>query len=468
MKLKGNSILLAMNKFYKLLILILFPIIVINCSFGNRTGIWKDLSKELAIKKDRTKYKPIFIKGEKFKKEISNDIVINISKPITNDNWLEKNFTTINFVPHLKYENKKNLVFKSKKIGKIKGSIFNSEKGSIFNSEFEPLIINENIFFHDMFGSIYNYSTSEERIIWKYNFYKKRFKKHSFKINLTIESNNLIVSDNLGYLYSIDLESGKLIWAKNYGIPFRSDIKTDGGYLFLINQDNKFYIIQKSNGEKKIDIETFPSFLKNNHQASISIDPIKKNVYFITTAGEVYSLNYKTNIINWLYKTTLRDFEKKVDLFFSSPIIYKEDSIIVSTSVSTISLNTLNGALNWELPFSTYLRPVVLKEFIFLVSKDGFILSLDRKTGKVIWSRNLFNKSKKFSKKKIGEINSLMLISNQIFMTTNKGYFLFANYQNGKIINYAKVDKTGFFTKPIVANKNIYIINGKMRVLVFN
>ena len=460
MKLKGNSILLVMNKFCKLLILILFPIIFINCSFGDRTGIWKDLSKELSIKKDRAQYKPIFVKGKKFRKEISNDIVVNISKPITNDNWLEQNFTAINFVPHLHYENKKNLVFKSKKICKI--------KGSIFNSEFEPLIVNENIFFYDIFGSIYNYSTSEERIIWKYNFYKKRFKKHFFKINLTIESNNLIVSDNLGYLYSMDAESGKLIWAKNYGIPFRSNIKTDDEYLFLINQDNKFYIIQKSNGEKKIDIETFPSFLKNNHQASISIDPIKKNVYFITTAGEVYSLNYKTNIINCLYKTTIRDFEKKVDLFFSSPIIYKEDSIILSTSVSTISLNTLNGALNWELPFSTYLRQVVLREFIFLVSKDGFILSLDRETGKVIWSNNLFNKSKKFNKQKIGEINSLMLISNQIFMTTSKGYFLFANYQNGKIINYAKVDKTGFFTKPIVANKNIYIINRKMRVLVFN
>jgi outer membrane protein assembly factor BamB len=468
MKLKGNSILLAMNKFYKLLILIFFPIIFINCSLNNRTGTWKDLSKESSIKKERAQYKPIFTKEEKFKKEISNDIVINISKPITNDNWLEQNFTAINFVPHLQYENKKNLIFKSKKIGKIFTMQPLDRKGSISNSGFEPLIINENIFFYDIFGSIYNYSMSEERIIWKYYFYKKRFKKHFFKINLTIESNNLIVSDNLGYLYSIDVESGKLIWAKNYGIPFRSNIKTDDGYLFLINQDNKFYIIQKSNGEKKIDIETFPSFLKNNHQASISIDPIKKNAYFITTAGEVYSLNYKTNTINWLYKTTLRDFEKKVDLFFSSPIIYKEDSIIVSTSVSTISLNTSNGTLNWELPFSTYLRPVVLREFIFLASKDGFILSLDRETGKVIWSKNLFNKSKKFNKKKIGEINSLMLISNQIFMTTTKGYFLFANYQNGKIINYAKVDKTGFFTKPIVANKKIYIINGKMRVLVFN
>ena len=104
----------------------------------------------------------------------------------------------------------------------------------------------------------------------------------------------------------------------------------------------------------------------------------------------------------------------------------------------------MNGALNWELPFSTYLRPVVLGEFIFLVSKDGFILSLDRETGKVIWSRNLFNKSKKFNKQKIGEINSLMLISNQIFMTTSKGYFYLLTIKMAKLLIMRKLIKQDF------------------------
>ena len=76
MKLKGNSILLAMNKFCKLLILILFPIILINCSFGNQTGTWKDLSKESSIKKERAQYKPIFTKEEKFKNEIKRKLNI--------------------------------------------------------------------------------------------------------------------------------------------------------------------------------------------------------------------------------------------------------------------------------------------------------------------------------------------------------------------------------------------------------
>ena len=35
----------------------------------------------------------------------------------------------------------------------------------------------------------------------------------------------LYVADNLGYIYAINLKSKSLIWAKNYGIPFRSNIK---------------------------------------------------------------------------------------------------------------------------------------------------------------------------------------------------------------------------------------------------
>ena len=57
------------------------------------------------------------------------------------------------------------------------------------------------------------------------------------KIKLKISNKNLIVSDNLGYLYSLKINSGKLNWAKNYGIPFRSNIKIQMMQIF-------FYLIK--------------------------------------------------------------------------------------------------------------------------------------------------------------------------------------------------------------------------------
>ena len=448
-----------MNKFQNLFILYLSFFILISCSFDNRTGIWKDKSKELKMQTLGENIKPVFSKVEKLKKETTSDVLVEISEPLNSFEWLQENLSHGNLVPHLEYENKKNLLFKSQKIAK---------KISSKVSDFEPLILNNNIFFYDNSGSIYNYSLETRDIVWKFNFYKKKFRKIPINISLNIQTDNLIASDNLGYLYTLDLNSGQINWAKNYGVPFRSNIKTLEQYMFAINQDNKFYGIRNVDGEKVLDLETFPSFLQSVQKANISIDKVNKNIYFITSAGEVYSINYETNIINWIYKTTARSSDKTVDLFFSSPIISDANSIIISTSLSTLSINYLTGSVNWEVPFSTYIRPVISKDFIFLISENGFIVCLDKNNGNIIWSKNIFNKSKKINEKNIGKVTSLILASDQIILTTKKGYFLYLNYKNGKIINYARGDKSGFFSKPVIVNKNIYIINAKGQILVFN
>ena len=447
-----------MNKYYNLLVLILISNLFFACSFDKRSGIWNDKSKELKVEVLEENIKPIFSKTEKFKEEVSSDTIVEIALPSNVDSWVEENFNSNNLLPHLTYEHKKNLIFKSKKIlNKIKS-----------NSDFEPLVYKDNIFFYDNSGSIFNYSLIDFNMAWEFNFYKKKFKNFPIQINFIIESGNLIVSDNLGYFYNLNIDSGKINWAKNYGIPFKSNLKSDEQFVFGVNQDNKFYSIKHNNGEKRLDLETFPSLLQSKQKSSVGLDKINKNVFFIASTGEIYSINYSKNVINWIYKTTARSIDKSVDLFFSSPIVFYKNNILISTSVSTILLNSKTGQVIWELPFSTFVRPIVSNNFIFFITNDGFILNADISTGKVIWSKNLFNKSKKITRDKIGDVTSIMLVSNEILVTTKKGYFIFIDYKNGKIINYVNADKKGFYSKPVLVNKKIYIVNMKGRLLVFN
>ena len=175
-----------------------------------------------------------------------------------------------------------------------------------------------------------------------------------------------------------------------------------------------------------------------------------------------------TKNINWLSTIFLSGGNKSSDLFYSSPIICKNEKIFFSSSDSTFSVNSNNGNINWKLPFATDLRPIVTENFIFLASKNGFFLNTNSKTGKVIWSKDLFKNNKKINRKKIGEINSIMLVSDQILATTTKGFFLFIDYQNGKIINYTKASRAGFFSNPILVDKKIYLIDKKMRILILN
>lgn len=428
------------------------------CSFGGG-GVWNDLSEEIKIAKERENSKIIFSTKKKFTQEISNNKKLKINEPFLNKNWVEQNYSSNNYIPHLKYNNQINLISKTKKLGR---NNFN-----VLNADFEPIIENDVIFFYDPRGNIYSYSLKNNKLIWEYNFYKKMYKNKPKEINLSISKNNLVISDNLGYVYSLNKKNGKINWAKNYSVPFKSNIKIDNDNVFLLNQDNKFYVISEKNGNQKLDLETFPSFLKTNRKTNISLDRNNKNVYFVTSAGEIYSLNYKNRNINWFFSLSAVSSDKTIDLFYSSPIINKDNEVILSNAFSTFSMDSTNGLLKWEIAISSHISPILINNNIILSSRKGFVVNLDKETGKVLWSRNIFNKLKKLNYQNTGDVTSILLISNSLFLTTEKGYFIFVDYQNGKILNFTKVAKS-FFSKPIVVNSKILVLDNKMRILQFN
>ena len=197
--------------------LIIFIFFLNNCSFQNTGSFFENRLEELEKEIQKKNSKLVFTEAKKFKEEISGSFEGQIEQGIINSNWNEKNFNSGNHIPHLIYEDNKGLIYKSKKLGK--------NKFGLKNSFFEPIIIDDNMFIYDSSGNIYYFSIEKEKLVWKYNFYKKRYKNLPILLKLNVSNNNLIISDNLGYLYSLSINSGHLTWAKNYGIPFKSNIK---------------------------------------------------------------------------------------------------------------------------------------------------------------------------------------------------------------------------------------------------
>ena len=108
-----------MNKFNNNLLVLISCFFLFNCSFDRTTGFWNDIAEDLAKAKSKENTKLIFSSTKKFDKEIQSKQKIVVSKPYLNKNWKQQNLNNGNLVPHLIYENKKDLILKSKKLGKI-------------------------------------------------------------------------------------------------------------------------------------------------------------------------------------------------------------------------------------------------------------------------------------------------------------------------------------------------------------
>ena len=216
-----------MRLFCSLIILFLFN----NCSFDNKTGIWKnekeDLNTESSLFKD---FKTISVFKDSFNEIIILDekIKIKISAPINNLEWKDIFYSFNNNSNNFQYDNKNLISTRSKKLSR-----------STTNDNI--LFSNDRLITSDENGNIIIFSVQENKIINKFNFYKKKFKNIRKKINLKIEKNIIYASDNIGYLYALNQKTGKLIWAKNYKVPFRSNLKIIDNKLITSSQNNNLY-----------------------------------------------------------------------------------------------------------------------------------------------------------------------------------------------------------------------------------
>jgi outer membrane protein assembly factor BamB len=90
-----------------------------------------------------------------------------------------------------------------------------------------------NLLINDEKGNIIIFSINENKIISKFNFYKKKYKKIKKVLNFLVEDNIVYVSDNIGYLYAYNYQTNTILWAKNYKVPFRSNLKVAQENLLL-------------------------------------------------------------------------------------------------------------------------------------------------------------------------------------------------------------------------------------------
>tara|TARA_Y100000992_G_scaffold301687_1_gene273244 strand:- start:636 stop:1958 length:1323 start_codon:yes stop_codon:yes gene_type:complete len=413
----------------KLSFLLIFFILLNNCSFDNKSGIWTG-SDQISKKKadDSQNLKLIFKKKSNSikEKELPKNKYIVFDKPSSFSVWSQRYQNKFNNIGNLTFSNEGNY----KKLSKISKSRVNEN----------ILFYKDNLIFSDIKGNIGIFSPDQNRLIFSYNFYKKKIKAEK-NIKLIIKDDSIIAADNFGYVYSINYKKNKLNWAKNFLIPFRSNLKIQSEILFLSDEKNKIILIDIKNGNKIDELYTQPSKTVSNFESNLAFDK-NKNLLFLSTSGSLYSLNLiNQKTINWI-----QNFKSENEIIFNgNPIILSNDNIIVSTN-NNISLINQNGMRLWNLIISSNVPPKISGDTIFLIDKNNYLIFIDTKTGQIIFSKNihliLHEDYKKNFQKKIKKINHMFLIKNKLLLVSDNSYFIELNIKNS--VNVSSIKKNSF------------------------
>jgi len=456
----------------KKLLLVLGLLFLTSCSFDNKTGIWKDASnipvddqasKSIVENQSDKRYEDIFIKNKIFNEEIKVDdqLTFKIDNPIKISDWPEQYTTATNNISNFFYSANKILLSKSSKLSRLLSSKNKVNEKIIFYKN--------NLISYDHKGTIFIFSLKLNKKIFEYNFYKKNFKNLNKEINLVVNENILYAADNIGYLYALNLEDKSIIWAKNYGIPFRSNLKYAKNQIFLANQDNVIYSINPITGDKNWQFASKLTYLKSDFENNFALDLLNNNLFFLNTSGELYSIDYLEQKINWVINFKNPLLSGDATLFLSYPIVIKNNNLIVSTEKSLSSYNTLTSLRNWILPIEPIFKPIITLNYTYAVLKNNLLICIENLNGKVVWSQNLFTYiGNKKIKNKFGSIIDLKIVNNEINIYSKNGYLLAFNPNNGNLTSSSRVSKNGITSEVIFLDDNMIFIDKKNKLFKFN
>jgi outer membrane protein assembly factor BamB len=433
------------SKVFRYILIFSLSIILFECSFDSKTGIWSDKQKRKAANTTLIKLSD---DQNKFEKELNPELTINInSKAKTNKKWIMSGLNYSNLISHLRFDGK---------ISKFSKYKFNKIPSGTVKEN--PLIIEENYFITvGKKGSIVKF-IDRKKVQWKRNIYSKKEKKKIGNISLTLSKNKLYAIDNLGKYYSIDVDTGKIIWIKRHDALFNSQIKVYKGRIYAVDSNNVINCFSTTDGKRIWKFETPPTFIKTNKKISIIVTP--SSVLFSNTAGDIAKVNINDGELNWFIPTQNTLIQHETNFLETSDIVLFKKNIFFSNNFSKLySLNLNSGMLNWILNINSNLRPIIIDNLLFTISQEGYLIVIDNIEGKIIRSNYILNKFKTKQRKKLF-IQGFLIASDKAYITTNLGYLIICSVSTGKVENVSKLSNSQL-SEPIISNNHLYVLTNK-------
>ena len=426
--------------------LVIFFIFLIGCSIDNKSGIW---SKNEKIK-SANQYKDIIFEDNKeVSQELNKNIKIYLKDKYTLNN--KKNY----------YNNNtgiKNYDGNLKQIKKIK---FSKIKNF---SKFKPDILfskNGNIYFFNSKGTVIKFSKNLE-VIWEKNIYSKKEKKLNPLLNLAIEKNTLILTDNLSNYYALNILNGDLLWRKTNSAAFNSEIKIAKNKIFTVDYDNILKCFSIENGNLLWEYQTENTLIKSTKKTSLVLNENK--VIFLNHTGDLNTLDQNGNLI-WQTPTSKSIIYEDSFTNIYSDIVLDNNTIYFSNNKNeffAVSLDT--GSVKWRKKINSSIRPTITKDLIITISDNGFLIILDKKNGKLVRSTNI---KKKIKKKNWNDLvnNGFLVGKNKIYLSTN-GKLNIIDLSDGLSKKIVDLDKK-FIARPYIYEKSMYILSSN-QIIKYN
>lgn len=381
----------------------------------------------------------------------SADKPISLPPLTSNESWSQPGGTAANAPGHLA------LAASVKTVWSADAGTGSSKYGKLTAS---PIVFGGKVFTLDAAGQVTAFATSGGGAVWRASVVPEGEKtaQKGFGGGLAADNGRLYAATGFGSIVALDPASGKKIWEKLLGVPFRASPTASADRVYAVTSDGNLYSLNGADGAENWTFRGLPEKASIISNSSPAVDGDTVVVPF--TSGDLVALKVSTGQPIWnesLARTrTASSLTAMSDA--ARPAIDGGTVFAVGHAGRMIATAGKSGERLWSLSVPSTQQPWVAGESIFVVDTAGHLMAITRRDGKVQWTVKLPG---------AGTWSGPVLAGGQLWLASSQGVLAHVDAATGRVAGSQDLGSPVYIA-PIVAAGRMYVLTDKARLIALN
>jgi outer membrane protein assembly factor BamB len=337
-----------------------------------------------------------------------------------------------------------------------------------------PVVADGRVYLLDAALTVHALSADSARPVWRQSIGSAEREQGWFRFGggqqalgggVAFDAGRVFAATGFGELVALDAGSGRELWRVKVDAPLHSAPLAAGGRVFITSVASELYAIDQVTGQ----IQWTTSALVEPARMLMAPSPALVGDTLVSpfASGEVTASLVANGRRLWSEALTRQGAATSLSTISDiagRPAVV--DGLVYAASqagvVAAIDLRT--GTRVWEQPISSIQTPWVAGDFVYVVSTDGQVFCMERRTGGIKWVRQLTRDVRQqFRTRRIAWTGPVM-VDGKLVLGSSAGEVVALSPQDGTTVASRNVGSP-LFIPPAVAGGLVYFYTNDARLV---
>ncbi|WP_114228462.1 MULTISPECIES: PQQ-binding-like beta-propeller repeat protein [Sphingomonas] len=331
-----------------------------------------------------------------------------------------------------------------------------------------PVVDGGKVFTIDTSSTVRAFDANSGRQLWATQFgTSKRNNASLFGGGVAVSNGRAFATNGLGYVAALATDTGGIAWTVRMSGPLRGAPSVDGTNVYVMSQDNQITSLKAVDGTTNW---TNPASLEIAGVFGTGAPALAQSTVVAGfSSGELNAYRAENGRTVWqdaLARTSISTSVATLSDIDASPVIDNGQVFAVGQGGRMVAIDLLSGQRIWELNIAGIATPAVVGDWVFVVTDDARLVAIARNTGKIRWITQLPGFVKPKNKSGVITYVGPVAAGGRLLLASSTGALVSVNPDNGAVQGQTNVG-VGVHLAPVVANNALYILDDRARLHAF-